>query len=55
MKWDIPFHDRVEAGQTLAAALAAWREQADALVLALPRGGVPVAYEIASAWRCGWT
>ncbi|MGH8434096.1 MAG: phosphoribosyltransferase [Pseudomonas sp.] len=49
MKWDIPFRDRVEAGQTLAAALTAWREQADVIVLALPRGGVPVAYEIASA------
>ncbi len=49
MKWDIPFRDRAAAGQTLAAALAAWREQADVLVLALPRGGVPVAYEIASA------
>ncbi|GAO72919.1 acetate kinase [Comamonas sp. E6] len=29
--------------------MAAWREQADVLVLALPRGGVPVAYEVASA------
>lgn len=49
MRRDILFCDRVEAGQAQAAALAAWREQADVLVLALPRGGVPVAYEIASA------
>jgi predicted phosphoribosyltransferase len=49
MNWDIPFRDRMHAGQTLVAALAAWRGQADVLVLALPRGGVPVAYEIASA------
>jgi predicted phosphoribosyltransferase len=49
MKSDASFRDRADAGQALAAALAAWREQADVLVLALPRGGVPVAYEIASA------
>lgn len=49
MQWNIPFRDRMAAGQTLVAALAAWRAQADVLVLALPRGGVPVAYAIASA------
>lgn len=40
------FRDRRDAGQQLAAALRAYRG-ADALVLALPRGGVPVAAEIA--------
>jgi len=49
MRSDISFRDRADAGRALAAALAAWREQADVLVLALPRGGVPVAYELASA------
>ncbi len=49
MKSDTSFRDRADAGRALAAALAAWREQADVLVLALPRGGVPVAYEVASA------
>lgn len=49
MKSDTSFRDRADAGRALAAALAAWSEQADVLVLALPRGGVPVAYEVASA------
>ena len=49
MRSDISFRDRADAGRALAAALAEWREQADVLVLALPRGGVPVAYELASA------
>lgn len=49
MRSDISFRDRADAGRALAAALAEWREQADVLVLALPRGGVPVAYEVASA------
>lgn len=48
MKWDICFRDRAEAGQALAATLREFREQADVLVLALPRGGVPVAYEVAN-------
>lgn len=47
----MPFHDRREAGKLLAAHLAAYAGASDALVLALPRGGVPVAYEVAQALR----
>ena len=43
------FQDRVEAGYLLAEALDAYRGRDDVLVLALPRGGVPVAYEVARA------
>jgi predicted phosphoribosyltransferase len=43
------FRDRAEAGQILAAKLAPYANRADMLVLALPRGGVPVAYEVAQA------
>ena len=42
------FHDRREAGRHLGTALAHLRS-ADPLVLALPRGGVPVAFEVAKA------
>jgi putative phosphoribosyl transferase len=41
------FHDRREAGQLLARQLADFRDRDDVVVLALPRGGVPVGYEIA--------
>lgn len=41
------FADRTEAGQRLAHALHAYANRDDLLVLALPRGGVPVACEVA--------
>jgi putative phosphoribosyl transferase len=43
------FRDRTEAGQLLAQKLATYAHRPDVLVLALPRGGVPVAFEVAWA------
>jgi putative phosphoribosyl transferase len=43
------FRDRAEAGRLLAAKLAEYADRSDVLVLALPRGGVPVGYEVARA------
>src|SRR5881397_3958934 len=43
------FQDRTDAGRQLAAKLAAYAGRPDVLVLALPRGGVPIAYEVAGA------
>src|SRR5258707_11446688 len=43
------FRNRNEAGQLLAAQLAAYANRPDVIVLALPRGGVPVAFEVAQA------
>src|SRR5258705_2912536 len=43
------FRDRREAGRVLAEKLTTYANRADVIVLALPRGGVPVAYEVASA------
>jgi len=41
------FADRRDAGRQLAGRLAAYAERRDVVVLALPRGGVPVAFEVA--------
>lgn len=43
------YQDRSEAGRLLATKLTAYAHRRDVLVLALPRGGVPVAYEVAKA------
>jgi len=47
----LPYEDRREAGRVLAGALAHYRGRPHLLVLALPRGGVPVAYEVARALK----
>jgi putative phosphoribosyl transferase len=43
----IPFRDRHDAGAQLATLLKRYANQPDVIVLALPRGGVPVAFEVA--------
>ena len=43
------FRDRSEAGRVLATKLTTYADRPDVLVLGLPRGGVPVAYEVAQA------
>lgn len=43
------FRNRTEAGQLLARKLSHYANRPDVLVLALPRGGVPVAYQVAQA------
>jgi putative phosphoribosyl transferase len=43
------FRDRKDAGQQLAGRLDHYRARGDVIVLALPRGGVPVAFEVSKA------
>jgi predicted phosphoribosyltransferase len=43
----LPFKDRRDAGEILARGLLSYADREDVIVLALPRGGVPVAYEVA--------
>ena len=44
----VPFKDRYDAGRQLAQLLTAFANRSDTIVLGLARGGVPVAYEVAS-------
>lgn len=47
---ELPFENRIEAGRLLAQALATnYAKRSDLTVLALPRGGVPVGFEVAQA------
>src|SRR3989449_6628224 len=48
---DLPFRDRTHAGRLLSRKLVGYADSGDVIVLALPRGGVPVGYEIAKALR----
>ena len=43
------YRDRIYAGKHLAAQLRQYANRNDVMVVALPRGGVPVAYEVAKA------
>jgi predicted phosphoribosyltransferase len=43
------FRDRSDAGRQLALKLSRYAHRPDVIVLALPRGGVPVAYEVATS------
>ncbi len=44
---ELPIKDRIDAGEHLAKAFGHYRDDGDVLVLALPRGGVPVAAPVA--------
>ena len=48
---DVRFRDRVDAGRRLAALLGKYKNQ-NAVIYALPRGGVPVAMEVARVLNC---
>jgi putative phosphoribosyl transferase len=45
------FQDRTDAGRTLAKKLSHYADRKDIVVLGMPRGGVPVAFEIAQSLR----
>ena len=48
---DSPFRDRREAGRLLGEKLREYANRRDVVVLALPRGGVPVAFEVAKVLK----
>ena len=43
------FQNRVDAGRKLAKRLTTYANRSDVIVLGIPRGGVPVAFEVANA------
>src|SRR5262245_23721309 len=45
------YQDRTEAGRLLAERLAKYKNRPDVVILALPRGGVPVGFEVARALK----
>src|SRR5258706_15783138 len=47
----MPYRDRFTGGEALAKQLSKYANRPDVLVLALPRGGVPVGYAVARALR----
>jgi predicted phosphoribosyltransferase len=51
MRSNTQFENRVDAGRRLALELREYSDRPDVVVLALPRGGVPVGFEVASALR----
>jgi predicted phosphoribosyltransferase len=48
----LPFRDRSEAGKLLAERIGCYANRSDVVVLALPRGGIPVGASIAKALKC---
>ncbi|KAB2853698.1 MAG: phosphoribosyltransferase, partial [Anaerolineae bacterium] len=48
---DYLFENRAHAGQALVEKIAPYADRPQTVILALPRGGVPVAYEIAMAFE----
>jgi predicted phosphoribosyltransferase len=52
--YHLPYPNRSVAGRTLAGQLMAYADRADTVVLALPRGGAPVAAEVARMLRVPW-
>ncbi|MFI5274954.1 MAG: phosphoribosyltransferase, partial [Ktedonobacterales bacterium] len=51
MSVTLPYPDRFDAGRQLAKYLVAFVRRQEVIVLALPRGGVPVGFEVAQALR----
>src|SRR5438477_5109492 len=48
-RWPMLFRNRIDAGRQLSSRLSKYANRSDVIVLGLPRGGVPVAYEVAQA------